>query len=224
MSQAYLITGGRASTRQEKLQELYVKNKPSGKFTSDPDIHLLESETTLKIEDVRELGRILSLKPRGQEPKVAIIKEADRLTFEAQGALLKILEEPPGKTLFLLTTLDLNNLLPTIPSRCQIIFLPQEGEISLDKNELKEVKVQTEEIIKSGLGKRVEIAEKFSTKEEALLFCKKQLVYWREELLVNPTIINLEILKEIQKTLTFLSANTNPRLTIENLLLSYPKN
>lgn len=222
MSQAYLVSGGRIESREVKLGEIYQKAKPGKKIETDPDVHLLESETSIKIEDVRELERILSLKPYDLPPKIALIKEAEKLTLEAQGALLKILEEPPGETIFILTTRGEANLLPTIISRCRQIYLPSEAELSLDKEETDKIKKLVEKILRSGAGERLKIAEDYTTREEATLFCQKQLVYWHEQLTTKPNAQTTRILREIQKSLKYLSANVNPRLVLENLLLSYP--
>jgi len=64
---------------------------------------------------------------------VVIIKDAQKMGHEAQNALLKLLEEPPKNTLFILTTTNLSYLLPTIKSRSQIIQLltPNSEEIKL---------------------------------------------------------------------------------------------
>ena len=222
MSQAYLISGGRIESREVKLGEIYQKAKPGKKIETDPDVHLLESETSIKIEDVRELERILSLKPYDSPPKICLIKEAEKLTLEAQGALLKILEEPPGETIFILTTRGETNLLPTIISRCQQIYLPPEAELSLGKEETDKIKKLVEKILRSGAGERLKIAEELASREEAIAFCQKQLIFWREKLLIDPSAKNAQVLRAIQKTLKHLSANVNSRLAIENLLLSYP--
>jgi DNA polymerase-3 subunit delta' len=53
--------------------------------------------------------------------KVFIIREADRITRQAQNALLKTLEEPPGRTVLILLVKSLDRLLPTTLSRCQVV-------------------------------------------------------------------------------------------------------
>lgn len=222
MSHSYLILGGKNTSREEKIKDLYRQNKSEGNFESDPDKHCLSGQNSIKIEEVRELGRAISLKPYSKPPKVAIIQEAEKLTFEAQSALLKILEEPPGETIFLLTTTEESNLLPTIVSRCQKIYLKIETEFVLDVEELNEAKCFAQTIISSSLGQRLKLVEKITTREEAVIFCQKQLVFWHEALKQKPTIGRAKVLREIQKTLKYLSANVNPKLAIENMLLSYP--
>jgi dsDNA-binding SOS-regulon protein len=62
--------------------------------------------------------------------KVFVIEEADTMTTAAQNALLKTLEEPPGKALLILLAENEMSLLPTIRSRCQLVrFAPLEPSL-----------------------------------------------------------------------------------------------
>jgi DNA polymerase-3 subunit delta' len=73
------------------------------------------------IDLVRDLIRTMSLKRVSAGPRIAIVRDAHRLTVEAQNALLKLLEEPPGSALIVLVTENAAALLPTVRSRCQQI-------------------------------------------------------------------------------------------------------
>jgi len=72
---------------------------------------------SLKIGDVRTMIEGASLKPFEADWKVFVIEGAERLTIEAQNALLKILEEPPAQTVFCLLAASKDHLLETIQSR-----------------------------------------------------------------------------------------------------------
>jgi DNA polymerase-3 subunit delta' len=73
------------------------------------------------IDSIREIKKELSFKRVGTGYRVIIIEPADRMTEEASNSFLKILEEPPMMSLFILITTKQNFLLPTIVSRCQKI-------------------------------------------------------------------------------------------------------
>ena len=73
------------------------------------------------IEAVRELISTFSMRPFEAPFRVAIIHEADKMNAEAANSLLKLLEEPPDKSILVLTANDSADLLPTILSRCQTI-------------------------------------------------------------------------------------------------------
>lgn len=86
---------------------------------------------TIKIEQIREVRKFLSLKSFRLEKKVVFVNEADTLSAQAANAFLKTLEEPPRNSFIAVCTSKLEGLLPTIISRCRKIFLPfsqEEGE------------------------------------------------------------------------------------------------
>lgn len=79
----------------------------------------IESDQSIGIDAIRALIHQCSLQSSGQ--RGIWIKDAARLTTEAQNALLKLLEEPPARTTIMLTVSSPDGLLPTIISRCQLI-------------------------------------------------------------------------------------------------------
>ena len=87
-----------------------------------PDLHILSPVKKSRIIDVDAIDFIIefaSLHPIEADRRVFIIHEADRMRAPAQNHLLKTLEEPLGKSLFILITEHPQLLLPTIRSRCQ---------------------------------------------------------------------------------------------------------
>jgi DNA polymerase-3 subunit delta' len=95
-----------------------------------PDVVVVERETQqLKIEQVRELTQRVQFHALESKRKVAIIDDADSMTPSAANAILKLLEEPPESTHFVLVTAAAHRLLPTIRSRChRISFSPLSDE------------------------------------------------------------------------------------------------
>lgn len=91
-----------------------------------PDLHMVEPDGAfIKIDQIRELQRELVLRPVEAPLKACIIRDADRLNPSAGNALLKTLEEPPGNALMILLTTNLDGVLPTVRSRCQLLrFAP----------------------------------------------------------------------------------------------------
>ena len=78
-------------------------------------------KTALTVDEIRRVGRFLSLTAHDGGYRVVIVDPADDMNVNAANALLKNLEEPPSRTLFLLIAHSLGRLLPTIRSRCQIV-------------------------------------------------------------------------------------------------------
>ena len=95
----------------------------AGLHTDVAVIELREQERELGIQRIREIQHTLSLKPFEGRYRVALIRDAERMSHEAANALLKTLEEPPAEVVLLLTTTEEEQVLPTIRSRCQRLSL-----------------------------------------------------------------------------------------------------
>jgi DNA polymerase III gamma/tau subunit len=237
MARSFLILGANFLEREKAFQDLYAQLKPQkAKLANDPDLIQLAAETSIGIDQVRELEQSLSLKPHSFPPKIGYLAQAEKLTLEAQNALLKILEEPTGDSVLVLTAPRQENLLTTVVSRCQLINLPEKAAFALSPKEIKDLSQELEKILKSSPGKRVQFNEQFKTREEAVGFCQSQVVLWREILMKKlksakssrepltelSTAAITKTLRQLEKALKYLKANTNPRLTLDNLLLAYP--
>ncbi len=98
---------------------------------SFPDLVEMDAASNRGIDDIRALKEAVSYTPIKGSHKVYIIDEAHMLTKEAFNALLKTLEEPPPRTVFILCTTEYEKIIPTILSRCQRLMFSriQEGKI-----------------------------------------------------------------------------------------------
>ncbi len=96
-----------------------------------PDVYQISPEgSTITIDQIRFLQDLTNLKLSEGRAKVFILEEVDCMRREAANAFLKTLEEPPPSTFFILIASQLDDMLPTIISRCQNIrFRP----ISMDQ-------------------------------------------------------------------------------------------
>lgn len=79
----------------------------------------IERKRSVGIEESRNLLRRLALRPTRPGPRIAIVREAGTMTAEAQNALLKLLEEPPGSAVIILVTDNIGSMLTTVRSRCR---------------------------------------------------------------------------------------------------------
>jgi DNA polymerase III subunit delta' len=93
-----------------------------------PDLTVVGPEAgkqSIAIDQVRDLRRMLSLRPVQGKKKIALLEEAHLLTPQAQSALLKMVEEPPGDALLVLLTPNSATLSRPLLSRCQQVrFAP----------------------------------------------------------------------------------------------------
>ena len=85
----------------------------------------------ISIEDIRELTKKFSLSSADNSYKVSIVDTTEDLNISASNSLLKILEEPPKNTLFILVSNNQQSILPTILSRCQKVGFQRLKETDL---------------------------------------------------------------------------------------------
>ena len=174
LSHAYLFYGPEGVGKRLCAQK--ISEKLAGLFKNNPDLRVIDKGIDeITISEIRELKNFIHLTPFGKY-KIVIINNAHNLGRDASNALLKILEEPPGRSvLFLISHLP-KLLLPTVLSRCQLIrFKPlKESEIlnyliSLSKasgypNERRvtsEVAEYSAKFANGSLGQALELAENF---------------------------------------------------------------
>ncbi|KEC55089.1 DNA polymerase III subunit delta' [Bartonella koehlerae] len=98
------------------------------------DVKTQKFKTGILIDDIREIIHFLNQTSQDNRWRIVIIDPADDMNKSAANAILKTLEEPPAKTLFIIITHSSGKLLPTIRSRCQQISLRP-----LHNNEMKKV-------------------------------------------------------------------------------------
>jgi DNA polymerase-3 subunit delta' len=136
MTHAWIFTGppgsGRSSAAIAFAQALVCKENGCGtcnecitaKSGAHPDIEILKSEgLSIKIDEIRELLTRTAWAPSMGGWRVVVMEDADRLTESAANALLKAIEEPGLRTVWLLCAPTLHDILPTIRSRCRHIQL-----------------------------------------------------------------------------------------------------
>jgi DNA polymerase-3 subunit delta' len=108
----------------------------------------IPNANNIRIDSIRQIKREIYLTAQANKKKVFLISEADKMTLESANSLLKILEEPPGNSLIILTTSRPNSLPPTIVGRCQKIQFDDISEKDIEihlKNKFKDI---DKEIIK----------------------------------------------------------------------------
>lgn len=139
LSHAYLFVGGTAAERVQLAQALAQSLVcPQAGDTScheclrvaqrtHPDVHWYAPAGVAGylVSQVQDLIADVAMAPVRAANKLYIVQNADMLFDASANALLKTIEEPPATTVFVLLARSLQNVLPTIVSRCQIIPLAQ---------------------------------------------------------------------------------------------------
>lgn len=90
-----------------------------------PDFICVKPEKTeIKVDQIRAVKDFVYIRPALSDRKVILIQDAQTMNPYAQNALLKVLEEPPEDTFFMLISNNLYKILPTIKSRCFLLEVP----------------------------------------------------------------------------------------------------
>lgn len=154
-----------------------------------------------KIEDTRELKKITKFS--FNQKTAIVIKDIDEASDEALNALLKNLEEPNENLIYILTASNINSVLPTIISRCEIIKSP------ITKHQITN-NIQITNFINSKLTQKFEIVGKIKEREEAINFV--------EDLIFTDDSFNNK--ENYLRTLLNLKLNGNVSLQLANLIVT----
>lgn len=209
---AYIITGGTAKQRTEKIQTLVEEA-----VVSPYDVTTIIPEpTSIGVERVRSVASRLSIRPVASPSHAIIIKEAQTMTPEAQNAFLKTLEEPPGEAIIFLETSMPDTLLPTILSRCQLVRLGNATKYTEEKI------LQCIDTLKSlgelPIGKRVQIIDELAkTRDDALSFVDLSITALEQHLKTTHT--HAKLLRGLLTARSQIMGNITPKLALDAVFL-----
>jgi len=157
MTHSWLFTGppgsGRSTVTKVFAAALLCSNSGCGECVdcitamdgSHLDIDILKSETSsIKVDEIRGLISRTSTSPSISSWRVVIIQDAQRLTEAAANALLKVIEEPSARTIWLMTASTSLDLLATLRSRCRQIQLKTPNKESIIELLVKRDKIDSE--------------------------------------------------------------------------------
>ncbi len=214
VSHAYIISGEKGSGKK-LLADLFAQTLQCEKKGTDPcmecrsckqaisrnqpDIIYVthEKPNTISVEDIRtQINGNIMIKPYNSPYKVYLVDEAEKLSVQAQNALLKTIEEPPVYAVILLLTTNAGMLLQTIRSRCVILELkpvpsPMVKNYLMKQPEVSEYRADICTAFAQGnvgKAKRLAMSDSFSEMLEHAL----HLVKYIHEMDVNDMIADLK--------------------------------
>lgn len=134
--------------------------------SNHPDVMYFPSKNQLLVEDSNKITNESFVRPIFADKKVFIIRDFDKSTDEAQNKLLKVFEEPMENVYYLLSTTNIEKILPTIRSRCFKIDLPKLTKKQIENEILASCdKPLVLELGKGNLGKTLELSRQKDLEE-----------------------------------------------------------
>lgn len=141
LQHAYIFEGvsgtGKFEMAKWVAQNIFCANKIDGKpclecnlcqriaHEEHPDVIIVEPDgLSIKVDQVRQIREEFSKSGVESRKKVLIVQEMDKMTTSAANSLLKFIEEPAGEVTIMLLTTEIQQMLPTIVSRSQVIHFP----------------------------------------------------------------------------------------------------
>lgn len=170
MSKSIIISSNSQSFVTEKIQQIKTSLKISDKNTTDfISITIPEDKMSIGIEQMQDLIIWSKTKAYSADGKLACILHAESLTEQAQNAILKMLEEPTSSNNYVLITANFSELLPTILSRCELIYDNASRQTTLDIQDFLEADQLDRFKYLERFQKIENSAEKFLAEEEFLI-------------------------------------------------------
>lgn len=117
IANSYIFAGppqcGKTTCARKLIQALGVQ--------ATVDHYEVDAERSIKIEQIRELKQYVQYGPHESPYLAVIVQKAETMSADAANSFLKLLEEPPPNVFFILETNSIEQLLPTIRSRSQLV-------------------------------------------------------------------------------------------------------
>ncbi len=174
---------------------------------NQPDVIYVthDKPNSIGVEDIRtQINDTIQIKPYSSRYKIYIVSEADKMTVQAQNALLKTLEEPPSYAIILLLITSTEQLLDTILSRCVLLRMQPVSETLMKKYLLEEVQIPDYKVslciafARGNLGK----AKKFATSDHFDVVREEtiQLLKYMKDMEINEIISAVKKIGDYQIT------------------------
>lgn len=220
--QSYLLLGKPEDTRQhtQKLADSAgIRLHPFS-----PDVFIIGPQegtnSHISIDQIRELKKHIWQKPFTDKFKFVVIEEADKLTIEAQNALLKILEEPPSHAILVLEAKNKAAILPTVRSR--VVEKQITGKETTGKTQSSLLKEDD----------AIKLLEEVTGRQDPILWLDEQILALHGLLLKNLSAKGAKIssakiadvIEKCIKTKKMIEANVNPKFALINLIFSLKLN
>lgn len=242
LSNAYIIEGEDLDYNLEYAKDfsrkVFNSYGISSNLETSPDFEIIDKEI-IDIATIRSLIKDMVIRPVNNKIKIYIIHNSQKLRIEAANAMLKSLEELKPYILIIFTVDNSGKILPTIRSRCQIIFLNTiKTNLAIDMDKLSEIFTKVYSGDLSYYYKEREFLLSFKEDKEDLmeglikilsdtLVGKYQGIvgidsyYYNIETISRLSLTGIErLLKKFEKIYISFRNNINYELSVENIFLN----
>lgn len=185
-------------------------------------ITIVPEGAMIKKNQIIELQERFLTKPVYSKKNIYVIKQAEKLNDSSGNTILKFLEEPEPNIIGFLITENMDKLLPTITSRCQVF----NDNVVLDREESNDIKnlalKYQDSLENSGMDIMLQnkiIADQIKEKDLAALFFKTILNKYLEDYSDNPGIGKKKKIQIIRETLENISYNVNIELLLDKYVI-----
>lgn len=233
LGHAYLFVGQDSAGKKMFAEEICVlmtgkgfENNPDLKFLrpnmeEDPEPSLTASygagKYRIDIESIRDLKSFMYLKPHSSEYKLAVIEDAEAISIGAANAMLKILEEPPKKSVLILISSKPGVLLRTILSRCEAVVFPSVKEVKTE--EMDKALAELRKVARQGMAERIQYVKQIYEKENYPKLVNLWLKSLRFQLAEKPA--SAPILRRLLHLSQIISQpQYNHRIALENFFVN----
>ena len=212
--QSYLVLGGTQDRRRQKSHQM-IKDQGTNPLKISPDVFLVSPQkATIGIEQVRHLKKHIFQKTVKEKFKFVIIEDAQKLTVEAQNAILKILEEPPEHAILILEAKDKTQFLPTIISRVLVKYAGSQKSPLASKSVLENPEI-------------AKLLEAVADLDNPEAWLDNQIIALHQDLKLiikgkkkgdfNKVTKTIDLAKEAKQ---LIGASVNPKFALANLIFS----
>jgi|GEM_PF-3482779 len=217
MGKSYIISSVNKSFIESELNKILLKlsvdlNDSSGDYIK---LELPDKKNSISIEQIHYLKSWSKAKPYKSDNKIAVIFNAEKMTIEAQNAMLKMLEEPNKSNNYVLLSSNHSKFLETILSRCELI---------LDTSVTHE-QIDVSKFIGMNTLQKLEYINKLSMQKEIQArndklndLLKGLLNFFRKQLLEGQEVVSK--IKIVNHTKKLLDANVSPKNAMTYLCLN----
>lgn len=199
--------------QQKTLEQLIAASSPYKNPLAHQSIYWVNSSLeSLGIETARQISTEITYSPLDEQVRIFVLLGFEQATTEAQNALLKLLESSANQTQFWLVTQNLNRVLPTIQSRCELVTVPQVQVVLKEKSEVLPAQIFLQ-LRQATIPECIELAGKYSDRTAALNLVTSLLNWLTQQGEFVPSASQLQAL---QTAFIRLEQNTNVKLALES--------